>query len=87
MPKSAEYHGDAYSIRGTNTSHWQEFYLWVRSALKVENHIPDWLAEILNERCAFGANAVKCALKFSIAGQFRVAPRKRTSRGTHFISH
>lgn len=30
---------------------WQEFYLWVRSVLEVENRIPDWLVVILNERC------------------------------------
>jgi hypothetical protein len=30
---------------------WQEFYLWVRSILEVEKHLPDWLAEVLNERC------------------------------------
>ena len=30
---------------------WQEFYLWVRSILEVENRIPDWLVEILNSRC------------------------------------
>ena len=30
---------------------WQEFYLWVRSVLEVENRVPDWLAEILNDRC------------------------------------
>ena len=30
---------------------WQEFYLWVRSILEVENRIPDWLLEILNTRC------------------------------------
>jgi hypothetical protein len=30
---------------------WQEFYLWVRSVLEVENGIPDWLVEILNKRC------------------------------------
>jgi hypothetical protein len=29
---------------------WQEFYLWVRSILQVENRIPDWLVTILNER-------------------------------------
>jgi hypothetical protein len=29
---------------------WQEFYLWVRSILEVEDHIPDWLVEILNAR-------------------------------------
>ena len=30
---------------------WQEFYLWVRSVLEVENCIPDWLIEILDQRC------------------------------------
>jgi len=30
---------------------WQEFYLWVRSILEVENRIPDWLVEILSNRC------------------------------------
>jgi hypothetical protein len=30
---------------------WQEFYLWVRSVLEVENRIPDWLLEILDKRC------------------------------------
>ena len=30
---------------------WQEFNLWARSILEVEKGIPDWLAEILNERC------------------------------------
>jgi hypothetical protein len=30
---------------------WQEFYLWVRSILEVEERIPDWLAKILNDRC------------------------------------
>ena len=29
---------------------WQEFSLWVRSILEVENRIPDWLVEILDER-------------------------------------
>ncbi len=29
---------------------WQEFYLWVRSVLEVEDRIPDWLLEILNAR-------------------------------------
>ena len=29
---------------------WQEFYLWVRSILEVENRIPDWLVDILDER-------------------------------------
>ena len=24
---------------------WQEFYLWVRSILEVENEIPNWLVE------------------------------------------
>jgi hypothetical protein len=30
---------------------WQEFCLWVRSTLELEERIPDWLAEILNQRC------------------------------------
>jgi hypothetical protein len=30
---------------------WQEFYLWVRSILEGADGIPDWLAEILNDRC------------------------------------
>lgn len=30
---------------------WQEFYLWVRSVLEVEDCVPGWLAEILNNRC------------------------------------
>jgi hypothetical protein len=30
---------------------WQEFQLWVRSILEVEGHIPDWLIEIVNDRC------------------------------------
>ena len=30
---------------------WQEFYLWVRTALEVENRIPEWIAEILKNRC------------------------------------
>jgi hypothetical protein len=29
---------------------WQEFYLWVRSILEVEDRIPDWLVEILKTR-------------------------------------
>jgi hypothetical protein len=29
---------------------WQEFYLWVRSILEVENRMPDWLVKILNDR-------------------------------------
>jgi len=29
---------------------WQEFYLWTRSILEVENRIPDWLVTIFNER-------------------------------------
>ena len=29
---------------------WQEFSLWVRSILEVENRIPDWLVEILDDR-------------------------------------
>ena len=30
---------------------WQEFYLWVRLIVEIENCIPPWLGEILNERC------------------------------------
>ena len=30
---------------------WQEFQLWVRSILEVENEIPNWLVGILNKRC------------------------------------
>ena len=30
---------------------WQEFNLWARSILEVEGRVPDWLAEILNDRC------------------------------------
>ena len=30
---------------------WQEFYLWVRSILEIEQCVPDWLALVLNERC------------------------------------
>ena len=30
---------------------WQEFYLWGRSILEVENRVPDWLIETLNNRC------------------------------------
>ena len=30
---------------------WQEFNLWARAILEVEEGIPDWLAEILNDRC------------------------------------
>jgi len=29
---------------------WQDFYRWVRSILEVENRIPDWLVDILDER-------------------------------------
>lgn len=39
---------------------WQEFYLWVRSILEVEGDVPDWLADILNERCpGFLANQIQ----------------------------
>ena len=31
---------------------WEEFYLWVRSILEVEDRIPNWLVEVLNDRCA-----------------------------------
>jgi hypothetical protein len=30
---------------------WQEFYLWARSILDVEEQVPDWLVDILKERC------------------------------------
>ena len=30
---------------------WQEFNLWARSILEVEQGVPDWLAEILQDRC------------------------------------
>ena len=41
---------------------WQEFYLWVRSILEVEDHIPDWLVETLNTRCpGFLANEKRLA--------------------------
>jgi hypothetical protein len=30
---------------------WQEFYLWARSILEVEGQIPDWLVDVLKERC------------------------------------
>jgi hypothetical protein len=30
---------------------WQEFYLWVRSILEVQERLPDSLAAILNKRC------------------------------------
>ena len=30
---------------------WQEFYLWARSIFEIEKGIPDWLADILKERC------------------------------------
>ena len=30
---------------------WQEFTLWARSILEVEEGIPDWLAKVLNDRC------------------------------------
>src|SRR5208283_638521 len=30
---------------------WQEFYLWVRSIMEVENRIPNWLVETLNTPC------------------------------------
>ena len=41
---------------------WQEFYLWVRSILEVEDHIPAWLVETLNTRCpGFLANEKRLA--------------------------
>jgi hypothetical protein len=30
---------------------WQEFHLWARSIIEVEKSIPDWLAELLRQRC------------------------------------
>ena len=30
---------------------WQEFYLWARSILEVEGQVPNWLVDILKERC------------------------------------
>jgi hypothetical protein len=39
-----------YDVR-TQYIDWQEFYLWVRSILEVEERIPDWLGGILDERC------------------------------------
>jgi hypothetical protein len=30
---------------------WQEFYLWVRSILEVENRIPNWLVKTLDTHC------------------------------------
>ena len=30
---------------------WEEFFLWVRAILEVEDQVPPWLAAILNERC------------------------------------
>jgi len=30
---------------------WQEFQLWVRSILEVEGSIPDWLIDIVKDRC------------------------------------
>ena len=29
---------------------WQEFYLWARSILEVDEQIPDWLVDIPKER-------------------------------------
>jgi len=30
---------------------WQEFYLWARSIVEVEEQIPSWLVDIVKERC------------------------------------
>ena len=46
----AEFRGSACLIAQNQYIDWQEFYLWVRSILEVEDRIPDWLAEILNAR-------------------------------------
>jgi hypothetical protein len=49
---------------------WQEFYLWVRSILEVENRIPDWLVEILDERCpGFVENGKKLTPKAVKTGE------------------
>src|SRR5262249_51340054 len=43
---------------------WQEFYLWVRSVAEVENRIPEWIADILNQRCpAFLENEKTLTMK------------------------
>ena len=39
-----------YDVRNQYVD-WQEFYLWVRSILEVQKEIPDWLKEVLNDRC------------------------------------
>jgi hypothetical protein len=39
-----------YDVR-TQYIDWQEFYLWVRSILEVEERVPNWLGGILDERC------------------------------------
>ena len=40
---------------------WHEFYFWVRSIVESEDRIPEWLAEILNERCpGFIASEKEC---------------------------
>ena len=30
---------------------WQEFYLWARSILEIEDRLPVWLREALDDRC------------------------------------
>jgi hypothetical protein len=43
---------------------WQEFYLWVRSVVEVENRIPEWIADIVNQRCpAFLENEKRLTMK------------------------
>ena len=50
MRRRGEFRGSACLILRNQYIDWQEFYLWVRSILEVEDRIPDWLAEILNDR-------------------------------------
>ena len=49
--KPAESRGSGFYEARNQYIDWQEFYLWVRSILEVEDRIPDWLVEILNDRC------------------------------------
>ena len=49
--RPAAFLGSAFYEARNQYIDWQEFYLWVRSILEVETRIPDWLVEILNDRC------------------------------------
>ncbi len=41
---------------------WQEFYLWARSILEIEDRLPVWLREVLDDRCpGFLENADRTA--------------------------